>query len=294
MKIAFLILCHKNSEQINMLTKQLQRVNCDIYIHIDKKSDIRNNIYLYDNVYILPEDSSFSIEWGSNDMVKATLELIKYSKNSQVKYDYISLLSGQDFPLASLNTVNQFLEKPYNYIEVIYENDKRYNRYLKLYEIPYPSWISKDITIYKIIKRLYMLLTGGFRHTFSIFKRRKPCVNKFYFGSQWWILTSEAAYYCLDFSLSNPNYLDYFDKCIIPDECYFQTIIMNSKYSSYIRQPLTYVNWGKNRRSPETLITSDYEKLKMLSETNLFARKFDINYDSDIISLLEKDLRINS
>ena len=39
MNIAFLILCHKNPDQINVLIRKLSPYN--IFIHIDKKSDIQ-------------------------------------------------------------------------------------------------------------------------------------------------------------------------------------------------------------------------------------------------------------
>lgn len=40
MKQAVLIQCHKNPRQINMLLDALDNTNLDIYIHVDRKSDI--------------------------------------------------------------------------------------------------------------------------------------------------------------------------------------------------------------------------------------------------------------
>lgn len=44
MKIAILILCHKNPKQINLLLDKLNHQDIDCYIHIDKKADFANKI----------------------------------------------------------------------------------------------------------------------------------------------------------------------------------------------------------------------------------------------------------
>lgn len=41
MKIAILILCHKNPKQINLLLDKLNHQDIDCYIHIDKKRTLR-------------------------------------------------------------------------------------------------------------------------------------------------------------------------------------------------------------------------------------------------------------
>ncbi len=53
MKIAFLILCHKNPVQINYLIDTLDDKDVDFYLHIDKKSNIINEIKKKDNIYFL-------------------------------------------------------------------------------------------------------------------------------------------------------------------------------------------------------------------------------------------------
>ena len=44
MKIAFLMQCHKNPEQINLLLNALKHPQVDIFVHVDAKNkSIRNN-----------------------------------------------------------------------------------------------------------------------------------------------------------------------------------------------------------------------------------------------------------
>ena len=51
MKIAFLILCHKNPKQINYLLETLNDIDVSFYIHIDKKSNILSQINNGGNIY---------------------------------------------------------------------------------------------------------------------------------------------------------------------------------------------------------------------------------------------------
>lgn len=50
MKIAILILCHKNPKQINLLLDKLNHQDIDCYIHIDKKADFANKITKRSNI----------------------------------------------------------------------------------------------------------------------------------------------------------------------------------------------------------------------------------------------------
>ena len=286
------MLCHKNPEQINMLIDKLSEFsNADIYIHVDMNHiGIRECIKKQDNVQFVSEGSSFHIQWGSIDIVKATLQLIREVRESGKHYDYIWLLSGQDYPICSVSEIEKRLASNpgMNYIETIMPGDKQYDRYKKLYEVAYPSWINGNSVVIKSIKRIYMILTGGYHHTFSAFIRRKPFNFDFVFGSQWWTLCEDAALELLDYNDKHPEVLEYFKKSIIPDECFFQTLFMRGPYSSKSSMNLTYINWGKNRRSPETLTSSDLEMLNEKAATYCFARKFEIGDSSSLFKLIEQ------
>ena len=110
MKIAYLVLCHKNPNQIERLIKQLSSDNVDFYLHIDKKvSDIK--LKPKDNVYYVDEKDRVDVQWASISMVYATIALIKKALCSNIKYDYYFLISGQDFPIKSNKFIESFLKK---------------------------------------------------------------------------------------------------------------------------------------------------------------------------------------
>lgn len=77
MKIAFLMQCHKNPKQINLLLDSLKHPFVDIFIHVDKKSSIiRKDIIQREGVYILSEENSINVRWSTYSQVEATLALI--------------------------------------------------------------------------------------------------------------------------------------------------------------------------------------------------------------------------
>ena len=284
------MLCHRNSEQVNAVISKLCEFSCaDIYIHVDlNNTNLRDEIKDRDNVFVLPENESYHIQWGSVDMVRATLQLIRKVRESNIEYDYLWLISGQDYPINQASVIeNKLSSTPQmNYIETITHEDKRYTWYRKLYEIPYPSWINKNTFLVKVIKRIYILITGGHRHSFKLFLRKKPFSFDFYFGSQWWTITPDAAYDILQYSDDHPEILKYYEKCIIPDECFFQTLFMRGPYRDNRSMNLTFINWKNNRRSPEILNLDDLHMINTIKKEFCFARKMDYDDSSELIAML--------
>ena len=294
MRIAYILLCHKNPEQINRLVSQLVSGNdSDVFIHLDKKSfNIKKEILLNSRIRILSEKESFAISWGSNDIVRATLALIRAVKKTNKKYDYICLLSGQDYPLTNQKALELFLAKnpDYNYINIIDDQSKEYIRRKKLCDIWYPRWIVKNNCLVKCVKRVYMLLTGGFCYTPPLFKRKKPFSYRINFGSQWWCLKSNVAFGILDYCDKCPDVVRFFDHVIIPDECFFQTMFKGLFGSEKYNRELTFVNWKDDRRSPSTLTIGDEVLLMKKSKEFFFARKFDLKVDDAILAKIDEEL----
>lgn len=92
MKIAFLMQCHKNPEQINLLLNALKHPQVDIFVHVDAKSkSIRNNIVKRDGVYLLSEKKCVDVKWAQFSQVKATLNLL----DAAISRGVLPILSNQ-------------------------------------------------------------------------------------------------------------------------------------------------------------------------------------------------------
>jgi hypothetical protein len=75
MKIAYLILAHNNPGHLARLTQALVTPNTAIFIHIDKKTDIRPFLEIAgENIQFTPE--RVAVYWGDYSTTEAILILI--------------------------------------------------------------------------------------------------------------------------------------------------------------------------------------------------------------------------
>lgn len=138
----------------------------------------------------------------------------------------------------------------------------------------------------KVLKNLWIYGTGGWNKTFPIFKRKAPDDFKYWFGSQWWCLNSTTAQWIIDYLNEHTEYEKFFEHSLCSDECFFQTLVMNSPFANTTKPYLHYIKWEKGKSSPRTLTTIDYGELKKTEK--IIARKFDIDVDTEIIERLRK------
>lgn len=128
-------------------------------------------------------------------------------------YDYYFLISGQDFPLVSADEIVSFLsDNKTNYLNLFKTKNNGANHstnYDKRNEIIFKDWMFGRGLLYRIIRRSWVQLTGGYTHTFAIFKRKNLCNLPFYFGSSWWCLTGETVNYILNYLKKHHEYISF-------------------------------------------------------------------------------------
>lgn len=111
MKLAHLILAHKDPEHIGRLVNVLAEYS-DVYIHID--SSVNEELFQREmskaaNVRFIPREYRKRCRWGA-DVIKAEIELLRTAMQSQ-NYDRLVLLQGADYPLRSGKEIHLFLRK---------------------------------------------------------------------------------------------------------------------------------------------------------------------------------------
>lgn len=272
MKIAYLILAHKNPNQLKRLASFLD--TDDIYIHLDAKSDIKN---FNDNVGVFIENR-VDIQWGTFSMVEATLNLIKEAKLKK-DYDYYVLLSGDDYFIKSINDFELKLESGNNYIDII-DIEENWKSAKIRYEIKHTDIINNSI-----LRKVSFIIK-------MIFKRRKMINEmKAYAGSQWWCLNKQAIEYVIDVVENDKSIIEFFKTTLIPDELFFQTILMNSNLkNTIVNNNLRYIVFEKGNVHPNIFTKDNLEEL-LNEDDKYIARKFDINKDSKIFDLLDSRVR---
>lgn len=276
MRLAHLILAHNRPLQLERLVKRLIYPETDIYIHLDKKSDLTKFVHLESlpNVFFISKRTK--VTWGDYSMVTATLESMEQILNTPHQYCHINLLSGQDYPLKGAAEIQRFL----------FSNSGK--TFMKSFSI-YEDWK-------EAIERLTKYHFGEYNYPFKykiqgvlnkILPHKKLPNNLNAYGlSQWVTIAPEHARYVINYLKENRAVERFFKMTWGADELVFQTILLNSIWKDHIvNEYLRYIKFPKGGSRPIVFTMEDAEDL-MVSE-RFYARKFDIDIDRDVLDYID-------
>lgn len=279
MDLNYLILAHKNLTQLDLLVKTLTGTNTNIFIHLDKKipHDKFQQFDFIKNHSVTILQKRLAINWGGFKTVQATLNLMKVA-SAKSKNGYFILISGQDFPIKSNQYIREVMEKNYG------------TQYIKHWPIPYEKWHSGGLdriqynwyidSIGLTTSKILFHLQKGLQR-----KRSYPLTQLPYGGAQWWCLTYDCIQYILDLVENNAGVTALFEKTLLSDEIFFQTIVMNSSFKTQVvNDHLRHYTFKGGNSHPVILAINDLQNLK--ASPALWARKFDEHHDKQIISAL--------
>ena len=276
MKIAHVILIHQNPAQLRRLIQRLAHPDADFYIHVDLKTDINPFLFLQgEHVKFIVK--RISVYWGAYSMVQATVNSLTEILKSIDNYDYINLLSGQDYPIKSTETIHNFFKNNPNKafmhtLSVENEWQEAIPRLTK-YHLSNYTFSGK----YTLEKWMNFLLP-----------MRKMPNNLIAVGrSQWFSISSQHAEYVVTYLQENKHVKRFFELTWGSDEFVFQTILFNSNHQKdMVNDNLRHIDWSENKASPKTFTINDLPNL--LNSERLFARKFSENIDRNIMDELDK------
>lgn len=281
LKICFLILAHKNPSQLITFVNALDCKNFSFFIHINKDSNIMNHKSLEklknkENVFFIEERKK--IAWGGYSIVEVSLLLLKEALKNN-KNDYISLHSGQDLPIKNKDEIIDYL------------NLNHGREFIEFWKIPKVGWGAENGL--ERIENYWFTDKYGFDDSLKMVQKQKKLnIKRKYFrniqpygGSTWWTITRECGEYIIDYVNQNKTFCDYYKYTLLPDEGFFQTIILNSHFKDkVINNNLRHIEWEEWQSHPNIFREYDYNKL--ISSDRLFARKFDIDVDNKIIEMI--------
>lgn len=274
---AYLIMCHQNIEQLKILLSLLDYELNDIYIHADKKlslsDDEKNRIcsaLKKSNCYFIKSQYG---SWGGDSLMKIEISLLKKATESEHKYYH--LISGADLPLKSQSFIhNWFNNDGKDYFCIRHEANGT-----ELFLDRFRYYYIFQNLIGRKRNSLMVKIRNGFVRVQKLIgiNRMKNANFEYVKADQWFSITHNTAKFIL---AQYPLYKKYFVCSFVPDESFIYTIIKNSSLvDNLIDDSLRYIDW--NRGEPYTFGKDDFDEL--INSSKLFARKFDINYDKEIV-----------
>lgn len=296
MRTAYILQIHKNTEQVNKFIKQIiQDGHTDVFIHIDKKNfdDLNKKIIKNPNVFILEE--SIDVKWGDISQIDCTTLLLKKVLSSGNEYDFVCFRSGQDMLVK--NGFKDFLmnNKDKIFMTAYHVNQKEPHAAFVnvIWPSPTRGLYNNPLHPYRILRRSIMSLYGM---GLKLFPNRitLPKSYSLYNGSQWFCIPYTVTKYIVDFLDQNQWYYDAFKNSLCPDEFFFQTLIMNSRYKSkVVNKNLMYIKFGESLKSRNNPVTLKMEHVEVIRKSDeYFARKFDENVDKLVIDYFSNEIRM--
>ena len=278
MKVAYLIRAHHAPNLLERLVRRLAGPEAGVFIHVSRSADDA----VYEEMVSRLHDvagvawlSRRTCRYGGFSLVEATLAGIDAIAEEGPLPGHTVLLSGQDYPLRPRDEIEAFLERAGE------------QSFVHHGAIPSAAWRPERGGL----DRVQHVYFERFRYRTRLL--RLPLVTRSfpaglwpYGGSAFWGLAAPALAYVRRFVRENPRVMRFFHHTLIPDELFFQTVLLNSPLrDTIINEELHYVDWSGGSAHPATLGEADLEQ--MLASGKLFARKFD-PADSDVLDRLDE------
>jgi len=274
--IAYFLLVHRYPAQFKRLFRAIYLPGNHYVVHVDKSSgatlmkDISTFLKPYQNVELIESENAL---WGGYSLVDAELRGMARLLDMDSRWTHYINLSGQDFPLKSQNYIRQFFaaNPGRQFIRAL---DQRKERPDTMNRVSH-MFTEEDGTIKATgVARPY--LTGD-----------TPFI-----GTQWKAVTRSFCEY-VSHDPRADRFKEFYRNSFIADEAFFQTVMMNSGDQGLVmNDDLRMIDWipdGDIKLRPRNYDEADLKELQR--STDLFARKFDAEQDTRILSLLERHLR---
>jgi hypothetical protein len=274
--LAYLILCHKQPEQVARLAGKLHHPDDIVVIHVDRKSDLGPFRRALDEAglnhpnVVLLEDRQ-EVNWADFGSVAASLGALRAALAHDRPWSRAILLSGQCYPLKPRRDIVRTLAASGDRSFLQSDDTEDFSRLL-----------CRHFTVFGRRFRVPNRFTAGLPPP-----RRLPLGLRPFKGAAWWVLTREAAAWIAAYSAEHPELEAFFRRSFIPDENYYQVVLQNSEYRDrIINDHLRYIVW--ENWHPMVLRAS--ETPAMVASDRLFARKFDIAVDAAVLDELDRHL----
>jgi hypothetical protein len=279
MRIDYLIRAHTAPEHLTRLVERLDDGDVRFYVHVNRLTDdqvfdaMRAQLAGREHVVWLPR---VACRWGGFSLLQATLVGIEGILASGDLPDHALLLSGQDYPLKPPAEIRAHLD------------DRQGRNLLHHFQLPAQEWAGEGGGLNRLRYPYFERIRYKTRLLRLPLPRRLPDGLEPYGGMALWALTGETLAWLMRFLAERPDVPRFFRHTKMPDETFFQTVLLSSPLAGTVdNELLHYLDWSSGSAHPATLRAADLPKLR--ASGMLFARKFDAAVDSEILDLLDAE-----
>lgn len=278
MKVANIIVAHKNPNQLKRFVCQYNEEQFHHFIHVDGRCRAGDfaEVAKLPGVTMLPRRRK--LVWAGYGFVQVTLDALYAIRKRPEKYFYVNLMSGMDFPIKPTHDFYEYLLASYpdrkEFFEIldlgVWPGAHRYERY------HLTGWTIKGRYFTERIINRFMEKRAFYGGQLVPYGR-----------AAWFTATEDFIDYGLKFVEQHPDYLSFLKTVWCPDEFIWNTILMNSSFKDRLGPHyLRHIDWSEGNASPKVFRKSDLEALK--TTPAFIARKFDETIDNEILTSIEE------
>ncbi|HSK16940.1 MAG TPA: beta-1,6-N-acetylglucosaminyltransferase [Gaiellaceae bacterium] len=281
--LAYIISAYKLPDQLIRLVRRLDTETSSFFVHVDRKTDddtyrrMTEPLSGLDNVHFLERHRC---HYGGFGHVEATIKGIRELFRRGIPFDHVLLLTGQDYPIASNRRIGAFFREHEGL------------SFMTHFPLPSDEWQEGGmdrIESWHVRLGSHYVRIPGIRARFG---RGYPAGLRPFGGSAYWCLSRECTEFVHRFLGDARSYVRFFRFVDVPDEIFFQTILLNSPLrDAIVNDDLRYLEWRHPEVAggPAVLRRADFENI--MSSGKLFARKFDATEDAEILDLIDVAIR---
>lgn len=272
-KIAYILLCHKDPESIVKQANSLTAAGDFISIHFDARATAADFKQIQDGLADNPNvayGKRIKCGWGEWSLVQASLNAIIAAEEAFPAATHFYMVSGDCMAIKPVGYTHKFLEdrnRDFIECEDFFESDW-IKVGLKEERLIYRHWFNERQ------QKALFYTSLNLQQKFGI-KRAVPKDIEMRIGSQWWCLRRKTIESILAFINERKDVMSFFRTTWIPDETFFQTMVCHLVPTEEIEaRTLTFLMFS-DYGMPVTFFNDQYELL--LSQEHLFARKISVN-----------------
>lgn len=309
MRLVFLIQTHKDPDQLSRLARVLRKGCPDSFIlfsHNKCATPLPPSLFAGDsNVHVIRGSGGR----GDFAILAGYLAAVRWLKDNKIDYDWLTNLSGQDYPVSSLTQFSSELSQTshdgfLHHFDVLrqdpqemaptvwpprYGYEHYYFQYTKLKDdlslagraaLRIPRLAIERFTDIRI-KTAYGLMIGRPAD-------RTPFTAEFrcYAGSYWHTIRRRCVDYLLEFYEAKSDVVEYFHKVLIPDESFVHTVLANHPSFRFVNDNRRYVDMRRSRLGHPKILT-EIDIPQFADQRYVFARKFEWRSGPELFDKLD-------
>ena len=276
MRIAHLIITYTNPQQTARMIRRMQDPDFDFYIHVDAKLPLASHAFLAEipNVYFI--HNRIKVQWAAYSTIQAEFNSIQEILDSNRYYDFVTLMSGQDYPIKTVAEIKRF------YAERKGKLLLKYRRFQGEWEEGMKRVSSYYLTNYQFFGQYVIEKLINKIHP----NRKLPEGVTFYGSSMFWSLPLEALEYVLEKVDRNKAEKRFYHFTWAPDEFLFQTVLLNSRFAEkVVNENCHFYKHVTNTPNPKVLGMDDFKDI--IDSDRIIARKFDMKNSPGILNSID-------